>query len=229
MGCAGAKPNDGASSKPIDPSKPVLYYMGFAGRGEMTRMIAKIGGLEISEESALQDKASFGSPSSLPCLLHGDLKLSQSHAIVSYMLHITPMFRGMKPGHKAKDMQFNAIMDDLMSEFAKVLFNPDKSNAKEDIAKAGDKWYGVVEGVLEGIVPADGFINGLSFPTGADFACLIMAKGFMPFGAGMKIGCYDPLPKYPKFKALVERTAAVSAVNDYITQSKTLTANPMGM
>lgn len=213
------------SSDVVPTSKPILYYMPISGRGEMTRMIAKTGGLEILEESSLEDKASFGSPGSLPCLSHGDLKLSQSHAIVSYILNITPKFKGMQPGHKAKDVQFNAILDDLMSEFAKVLFNPDKSNAKEDIKKAGDKWYGVVEG----LVPTAGFVNGLSFPTGADYACVIMAKGFMPFGAGMKIGDYDPLPKCPKFKALVDRTANVAAVKEYIEQSQTLTANPMGI
>eukprot|EP00414_Alexandrium_minutum_P009050 CAMPEP_0113833194 /NCGR_PEP_ID=MMETSP0328-20130328/7776_1 /TAXON_ID=39455 /ORGANISM="Alexandrium minutum" /LENGTH=57 /DNA_ID=CAMNT_0000801445 /DNA_START=157 /DNA_END=327 /DNA_ORIENTATION=+ /assembly_acc=CAM_ASM_000350 len=54
----------------------------------------------------------------------------------------------MQPGHKAKDVQFNAILDDLMSEFAKVLFNLDKLNAKQDVKKAGDKWYGVVEGLV---------------------------------------------------------------------------------
>eukprot|EP00413_Alexandrium_margalefii_P009216 CAMPEP_0204533416 /NCGR_PEP_ID=MMETSP0661-20131031/12272_1 /ASSEMBLY_ACC=CAM_ASM_000606 /TAXON_ID=109239 /ORGANISM="Alexandrium margalefi, Strain AMGDE01CS-322" /LENGTH=218 /DNA_ID=CAMNT_0051539755 /DNA_START=89 /DNA_END=745 /DNA_ORIENTATION=- len=215
----------GSSAPQVPSSKPVLYYMPFSGRGEMTRIIAKTGGLEIAEEGELSDKASFGSPSSLPCLLHGDLKLSQSHAIVNYVLNITPKFRGMDPGHKAKDMQFNAILDDLMSEFAKVLFNPDKSNAKADITKAGDKWYGIIEG----LVPANGYVNGRSFPTGADYACLIMAKGFMPFGAGMKVGSYDPLPQCPKFKALVDRTANFPAVKEYLAQTTTLTANPMGI
>ena len=35
-------------------------------------------------------------------------------------------------------------------------------------------------------VPAEGFVNGLGFPTGADLAVLNLTTAYMPFGACMK-------------------------------------------
>mmetsp|Transcript_62578 Transcript_62578/g.141176 ORF Transcript_62578/g.141176 Transcript_62578/m.141176 type:complete len:221 (+) Transcript_62578:94-756(+) len=214
------------ASETLPTTKPILYYMPIAARGEVTRMIAKIGGTEIEERAELADKASFGSPSSLPCLEHGDLKLSQSHAIVSYMIGITPKYKSETSAQVAKDLQINAIMDDIMSEMAKVLFNPDKTNAEADITKTCDKWYPIVNGIC----PESGFFNGLPHPTAADFAAVIMCKGFTPFVGSFNLaGKYDPLAKNSRLRALVERTLAVPEVKKYLEESTTRAGNPFSL
>ena len=64
-------------------SDPVLYYWPLAGRGELIRLIAHVGGVTITEDPAPTDehKVECGSPSGIPLLIHGDLKLSQSTAV----------------------------------------------------------------------------------------------------------------------------------------------------
>lgn len=217
-----------SDSKPAT-SKPILYYMPIAARGEVPRMVAKMGGLEIEEKHEVTDemKKACGSPGSLPILVHDDLKISQSHAIVAYLLTIAPKFKCLTPAQRAKDLQLNAIMDDVMSELAsKILFNPkmkeDPEYAPAEIPKIAAKWFPI----LEEILPSEGFINGLPYPTAADFAMVNLLKGFTPFAACWKMGKVEP---DSKLKALVERTAAVPEVKDWLENSKFLAGNPFGL
>merc|ERR1712183_396122 len=92
-----------------------------------------------------------------------------------------------------------------------------------------DAWVPVVEGRI----PATGFINGQSFPTTADLAVLNMRKGYMLFGASYKLaGDADGtklFAKYPKFSALAERTAAADGVKEYLASSPSLSAAANGL
>jgi len=206
--------------------KPTLYYMPIAARGEVTRMIAKTGGLEIEDVKTMGadvDKPSFGSPGSLPVFQHGNLKLSQSHAIVSYVLGMSPKFKSLTPGQKAKDLQFNAIMDDIMSGGVPFFFGKDPE-MKKKVGEVLDKWFPV----LEGIVPAGGFVNGLQHPTGADYVVVVLYKGHTPFRGLYNIAEMDPFAKCPKLKGLAERTLAVPDVNKCVSESETMEANPLG-
>ena len=77
-------------------SAPNLVYPPMAARGELIRMLAALGGLELTETSVPMGGAdpamlaACGSPSGLPILVHGDLHLSQSLAIESYISSIAP-------------------------------------------------------------------------------------------------------------------------------------------
>jgi glutathione S-transferase len=217
-------------SNPLPKETPVLYYLPIAARGEVTRMICKMGGMELQDtltDGKELDLKSFGSPGATPCFQHGNnLKLTQSHAIVSYVLNIAPKFKGLTPGEKAKDLQLNAIMDDVMSGIAKVLFSDDGLAKKgQDIAAVVEKWFPVVEAIL----PSTGFINRLSFPTGADFAMVVMAKGQTPFAGAFKMAGVDPYTKYRNFRGIVDRTSAVPEVKQYLESSKTMAGNPFGL
>ena len=94
----------------------------------------------------------------------------------------------------------------------------DIKNAQTEVPKHLDKWFPV----LEGLLPEDGFVLGLGFPTVADLCVVNIGRGYMPFGAAYKHGKYDYGAKYPKFTALVERTAAVPAISEYLSKSPTL-------
>merc|ERR1711988_955311 len=102
-----------------DASKPCLYYFSLAGRGELIRMIAAVGGLELEDTPVIKDieKASFGSPGTLPCLSHGDLKMAQSFAIEMYIASIAPHFAALTPAQMAIDNMFCKIKGDYLSGY----------------------------------------------------------------------------------------------------------------
>lgn len=155
----------------------------------------------------------------MPLLEHGDLKISQSAAIETYLASIAPKFCNLTPAQRATDHMFLSMKEDILVGCAKWVFNDIKKNAPIEIPTVMDKWFPVIEGLL----PADGFILGLAYPTVADLAVLNIARGYMPFGAAFKYGKYDYALKYPKIKALVERTAASPAVSDYLAKSPSMT------
>jgi hypothetical protein len=111
-----------------------------------------------------------------------------------------------------------------MTELAKELFG---SKDVQKIKAAFKKWFTVVEG----IVPTSGFINGLAFPTLADFACVLMVTGQTPYvGAANLCGLKQcGLADYPKYAALVARIKAVPEVAAYLSKSKTMEGNPFGL
>jgi len=211
-----------AATSPKTPSgKPYLYYFPIAGRGELIRLICAAGGLEIDEgkPDAELKKADYASPSGLPLLKHGDLKISQSGAIEKYLAGLVPKFAALSPAQQAKDHMFCCIKEDLLKGCAGVVFGGRlREDGPAEIPKHCDKWFDVVEGLL----PDKGFILGLSYPTLADLAVLNMARGYMPFGAAYKHGKYDYALKHPKMAALVERTAAAPGVVEYLASTKSI-------
>lgn len=210
----------------LPSEKPVFYYYPIAGRGETVRMVAEIGGLAM--ENKLTDGsdvklAEFGSPGSLPVLMHGDLKISQFPAILTYVINITPKYRKLTSLQKAKDMHINAIVMDIMDSGVPSFFGKDPE-MKTKIGTALDKWYPM----LEGIVPSSGFVNGLNFPTAADFAIVMLREGHAPYIGLNKLADKDPWASCPKLTGLAERTAAMAEVNAYLVKSTTMKGNPMG-
>lgn len=235
-----AKPDEKPVEKPVEKplekwvppaEKPCLYYFPFAGRAELTRLIAAIGGLEIDEKAELEDCAPFGSTGSLPCFQHGPLMLSQSFAIEMYVASITPLFANLTPAQRAIDNMFCRIKEDAykgLSDLMMGLTTDIMSNEREmaiilaNIGKVGDEWFTLVEEKL----PVEGFVQGLRFPTVADLAVLNMQKAFMPFGAMCTIGGYDTSAKFPKFAAHVARIAEYPPVKVYLESSTTMYADP---
>jgi glutathione S-transferase len=196
-----------------------MYYYPVAGRGELIRLIAATGGLDLAEGKPYGTihKAEYGSLSGLPLLQHGAVKLSQSGAIERYVSGLVPRFAALTLAQQATDHMFSCIKEDVLLGCAKVIFG-DVASAPTEVPKLCDKWFAVVEG----LVPVDGFILGLDYPTVADLAVLNMARGYMPFGAAFKHGKYAFAPGHPKMAALVERTAAAPGVKEYLASSPSL-------
>jgi len=226
--------NFGPPPKPAEPSADLakaatLFYFPVGGRGELIRLIAAAGCVELIEGGVPGDgvnKIDFGSPSGVPLLQHGDLKMSQSTAMENYMSLLA--FPDLAPIERAKDAQFCSIKEDMIKFAAKVIFSPtmkeDPAKAAEDLAKDCNKWNTVIEGIL----PADGFVNGLAYPTAADCAVLNMCDTVMPLGIANKLAGVD-WATYPKMRALADRTAKFPAMAEYLARSATFTANPMGL
>ena len=197
-----------------------MTYFPIAGRGELARMIAAVGGLDMTESKQIPEggtKESYGSASGLPLLTHGDLKISQSGAIERYLASLVPFFAALSPTQKAIEDMFMGIKEDVLAGCVKIVFG-NLPNAPTEAPKHFDKWLPVIEGLL----PADGFILGLGSPTVSDLVVLNIARGYMPFGAAFKHGKYDYAVKYPKMKAHVERTACAPGIVEYLATSKSL-------
>lgn len=227
---ADAKKKGDDRRKSEHDSTPCLHYFPFAGRGELTRMIAAAGGLQIEESADDMDRSSFGSPGGLPCLAHGKLKLCQSFAIERYIAQIAPNFAALTPAERAIDDMFCKIKEDMLQRYADILMavigdEGKKATAPEEIAVVGDRWFPVIEGRL----PADGFINGRSFPTAGDLAVLNISRAFMPFGAAYMVGGYDAHELYPLFAAHADRVAEEPAVQEYLQQSISLESDPFNI
>merc|ERR1719271_1076695 len=73
-----------------DSSTPTLYYFPIAGRAELIKLTAVVGGVKLNVRNDVpKDKSAYGSPSGVPILEHGDLKMSQSLAIERYIADIS--------------------------------------------------------------------------------------------------------------------------------------------
>jgi hypothetical protein len=100
-------------------------------------MICAAGGVEIDEEPSIEDKSPYGSPSGLPVLEHGDLKMSQSIAVEAYLASIAPKFSDLTKQQQAVDQMYCCICEDVLAGFAKVIFNPD-ADAKPEVRRVFD-------------------------------------------------------------------------------------------
>jgi glutathione S-transferase len=218
---------------------PHLVYAPIAGRAELSRLIAAAGGLKITENQTMasfgkptieetgESKTDYTLPKGMPLLVHGDLKMSQSSAIETYLASIAPRYSSLTAQQRAMDNMFLCIKEEILGPCATIALttakeDPDK--AKQDATELFDKWLAI----FEEKVPEKDFINGLGFPTTADLALLNITAAFMPIGAAAKIAGYD-FGKWPKTKALCERAAADPAVADYLKSSTTIGANPFGI
>lgn len=184
------------SSAPIK-----FFYFPISARGEVSRMICKAGGLEIIDtpDASGEKLAEYGSPSGLPILNHGDLKINQSIAIQIYLESIAPKYKDLTAQQKAKDYQFMCLNEDLIQACAPPIFTEAKDFTTQ-IPGASK-----LLGLLEGLLPEEGYINGLEFPTAADFCVVHIFYGYMPIGAFAKHAKFD-MSVYKRGAALAKRT-----------------------
>ena len=143
----------------LPSGKIYLYYFPLAGRAELCKLIAAAGGLELEVSKPGSDviKAEYGSPSGLPLLSHGDLKLSQSNAIEKYLIGLVPKFASLTPAQQATDHMFACMKEDLLVGCAKVVFTGPKLKVDGpiELPKHLDKWLDVIEGLLPAEVPPE--------------------------------------------------------------------------
>lgn len=207
----------------------VIYYFPAGGRAELARTIAAAGGVALLEGGVPGEgfkKSEYGSPSGVPLLQHGPLKMSQSTAIENYLSLLA--FPDLSPQQRAIDSQFCSIKEDVAAGTYKTIFAPwvneDKAKAGEELGAVAKRWYPVIEELC----PADGFINGEGHPTAADVAVMNICDAVMPFEIANRLGGVD-WATYPKMRALANRAAAYPPLRDYLAKSKTFTGNPRGL
>jgi len=225
---------------PAAAPKPVLHYFAICGRGELARLICAVG------EIAFEDKAwapafdetggwrqgyqeigkGLGLAPTLPIMEHGELKLFQTAAIETYLVELSPKFAALTPAQKGKDWMIAQIKADINAATESLLF---KKIKPEELPPVAEKFYGVLEGML----PEKGFVNGLDFPTMGDLAVLVIAKGCMPFQAALQVAGWKWADgaKYPKIERLAKDVAAFPKVTEFLAASehKTLKADPFGI
>ena len=103
---------------------PHMVFFPVAGRGELTRLIAIAGGVTLTESSSLecgQLKSDYTSPRGLPLLEHGELKMSQSTAVESYIASIAPKFAKLSPQQRAIDAMYGSIKEEILGGCVQVL------------------------------------------------------------------------------------------------------------
>jgi len=220
-------------------SKPILNYFSICGRGEVARLVCAAGEVEFEDKAwapAFDETGGWrqgykeigkahGFPGVLPVLEHGDFKLFQTTAIESYLASISPKYAGLTPEQKGKDLMFQLIKSDINGSTENVLF---KKITGEELVPIMDNWYGI----LENLLPNDGFVNGLDFPTPADLSVLVVAQGCMPFRAAPQMaGCAPTADKYPKMFRVAAAAAAYGPVAAFLKGSEhlTLKADPFGI
>merc|ERR1712187_496782 len=126
--------------------KPVLHYFDISGRGELCKLIAAVGGVEIeiveyptaANGGSEADKLKAGKLESehtkaatemgmdgcgLPIVVHGDLKINQSAAVQDYFVSISPNYPKVNPAQKAVDDMFEGAYEDAMGVGAGILLS----------------------------------------------------------------------------------------------------------
>eukprot|EP00956_Cyclotella_meneghiniana_P044775 scaffold335539_cov79-Cyclotella_meneghiniana.AAC.1 len=148
--------------------------------------------------------------------------MNESVAIESYVASLAPKFSRLTPKQRAKDVQFCCLKETCLGQFAQYLF---AGKDKDGIQAVAKKYFPIIEGIL----PASGFVNGLDYPTVADLAVVVICEEYMPIGAALKHGEVDLARLYPKLVAHSERVKAFEDVAKALSDSTTLKATMHGM
>lgn len=213
--------------------KPVLHYFDINGRGELSKLIAAVGGLELeyveypfsANGASAADKLKAGPVQSehtkaatamgmdgcgLPILVHGDLKIYQSFACQNYLASTGPKYPKVTAQQQAVDDMFQGALEDCMGLGAGVILS---GGDPALVPKVMEK----VLAHLSKYIPDKGFVHGKDAPTTADLAVLVLTQALIPFGATLGEGAAECYGKFPKAVALGERAAAFPAIATWLT------------
>lgn len=220
-------------AKLLELCPPVLHYFDISGRGELSKLIAAVGGVKIevveypfkANGASTADKLKAGAMETehtkaakemgmegcgLPILVHGSLKINQSAAIQDYFCAIGPNYPAVTPAQKAVDDMFEGALEDLMGVGAGIVL----SGGDPIMDKAMTK----VLTHLTKYIPADGkFVNGFDSPTKADLVILMITQALIPFGATLGEGAAATYEKFPAAVALGKKAAEFPAVAKWLT------------
>merc|ERR1711998_776955 len=121
-------------------SKPTLHYFDVSGRGELSKLICAVGGIELdfveypfeANGASVADKLKAGKMESahtkaaaqmgmegcgLPIVVHGDLKFNQSAAVQDYFVGLGQEegknYPKVTPQQKALDDMFEGALEDI--------------------------------------------------------------------------------------------------------------------
>jgi len=218
---------------PEESEPPKLTYFPMAGRGELTKMCAAVGGVKyINNVINMGDHVNFGPnlspkmPMTVPICQHGSTNFFESLAIETYFCNLSPKFSALPPKAKLMDDVFANIKEDVQQATPKFLFGPD--DVKATVKEAAPPIFKKAYDIAEGLCPESGFVNGLDWPTKADLAILNMARGVMPYLAVMTMADYDFAAAHPKMARIAAAAAEYPAIKEYLVEGNTLDADPMG-
>jgi len=195
-----------------------LTYFNGPGRGELIRLCFAAGDVEFTDQRLAP--AEFGAmkadPSSLvnsrfgsiPIVQQGDMVIAQSAACSSYASSLGVSAQNTAQ-QNAVDLQYTGVHADLQSAMYKGMFGDDESKAAglEALPATAAKFLTAIEGMI----PAEGFINGLAGPTLADLALFDIWTSPYPGLATLGV----PIEAYSKLAALMDRVKAVPSVAAY--------------
>lgn len=213
--------------------KPTLHYFDVSGRGELCKLIAAVGGVELdiveypfqANGASVADKLKAGDMESehtkaataigmegcgLPIVVHGDLKINQSFACQNYFASIGQNYPKTTAQQQVVDDMFQGALEDCMGLAAGVILS----------GYDGSLVPKIMEKVLTHLtkyIPAEGFVHGKAAPTIADLAILVLTQALIPFGATLGEGAAEVYGKFPEAVALGERAAAFPAVAKWLT------------
>lgn len=214
-------------------SKPVLHYFDVSGRGEVSKLVAAVGGLDIEVKefpfvangASAADKLKAGKVESehtkyatqigmdgcgLPIITHGELMINQSFACANYFAGIGPKYPKVTPQQQAIDDMFQGALEDCMGLAAGVILSGgDPALVPKIMSK--------VLNHLSKYTPQDGFVHGLGSPTIADICVLVLTQALIPFGATLGEKAAETYGKFPEIVALGERTAKFPAIAQWLT------------
>jgi len=233
--CGALRPKNDVSEPRSGPARAVsnivsevvleMVYFPVAGRGELCRLLAAVGGVHLEVLPPPEDqshKKKF--TGSLPQMKHGEFELTQSGAMESYISAIAPRFQGLTSQQRAVDDCYAATKEDIIQGLRPVLYGSDEE--KKGAVKKLPALMNLFLSRLEKRAPEQGFTHGLDFPTGADLSLLLVTSAGYPFQVGYQAAGYEWESKFPKIKALVERTRAAPEVSEYLSSSKSFSATP---
>jgi len=215
-------------------TKPTLHYFDVSGRGELSKLICAIGGVEIdvteypfeANGATVADKLKAGKMESahtkaatemgmpgcgLPIVVHDDLKFNQSMAVQDYFVGLgqEKNYPKVTPQQKAVDDMFEGALEDIMGLAAGVILSGgDAANVPIYMAR--------ILTHLSKYIKPEQFVHGLASPTKADCVVLVLTQALIPFGATLGEGAAECYGKFPEAVALGERTAAFPAVATYL-------------
>ena len=213
--------------------KPILHYFDVSGRGELSKLIAAVGGLELdfveypfqANGASEADKLAAGKLENehtkaatemgmdgcgLPICVHADLKINQSQSIQNYFADLGPNFPKRTPKQKAVDSMFQGALEDMMGLAAGVILSGG-DGALVPVAMTKILTH------LSKYIPDDGFVHGTDAPAIADCVILVLTQALVPFAATLGEGAAEVYGKFPKAVALGERVAAFPAVAAWLT------------
>jgi len=213
--------------------KPVLHYFDISGRGELSKLIAAVGGVEIecveypfvANGASTADKLKAGNMESehtkaatemgmegcgLPIVVHGDLKIYQSAACQNYFASIGPNYPKLTPQQEAIDNMFEGAFEDCMGLGAGVVLSGVDPTLMPKVMQK-------VLTHLSKHIPDKGFVHGKDAPTTADLVILVITQALIPFGAVLGEGAAECYGKFPGAVALGERVADFPAVSKWLT------------
>ena len=202
----------------------ILHYFTIAGRGELSKLIAAVGGVELTVVNYVWDLVDpnaeykrtvqalgfegFG----LPLLQHGEFVIAQSGAIQDYLARIAKSYPRLTAQQQAIDDLFSHTLEGAHAVAAKVVF---KVGSSATLAPRLDK----LMGLLNNYVPETGFVHGCETPTKADLSVLVLLESTFTFGAAARMDKLSPhrgRKRYHRLWRLVERVEAHPRVRAYL-------------